>query len=189
MEIEKDKAKNKKEIAKFDKAICSKFCKKIEKDVDESVLGLIRDAYQNLEIMQILATPEKQIEYVEHFQMYYFKKEDLEKQLSHAQNKTAEMPEPCAVTEKVCKAAACCSTRVSDDDDDCSCCFMCVYNCVFCVPISLATLTVGCAISLPIDAINDIRAFTNFIKQKKILKNLQSVKKDIDDISTKDKND
>uniref|UniRef100_A0A183BLE3 14_3_3 domain-containing protein n=1 Tax=Globodera pallida TaxID=36090 RepID=A0A183BLE3_GLOPA len=112
MEIEKDKAKNKKEIAKFDKAICSKLCKIIEKDVDKSVLELIREAYQNLEIMQILATPEKQKEYVEHFQMYYYKKEDLEKQLSHAKDEAAEMPEPCAATEKAYKAAACCCKSI-----------------------------------------------------------------------------
>uniref|UniRef100_A0A914HMT3 Uncharacterized protein n=1 Tax=Globodera rostochiensis TaxID=31243 RepID=A0A914HMT3_GLORO len=164
MEIEKDKAKNKKEIAKFDKSICSKLCKKIAEDVDESVLELINEAYQNLEIMRILATPEKQKEYVEHFQMYYYKKEDLEKQLSHAKDKAAEMPKSCAATEKACKAAVCCS---------------------FCLPISLATLAVGCAISLPIDAVNGIRAVTNAVKQKIIRKNLQSVKKNINDISTK----
>uniref|UniRef100_A0A914HLJ1 Uncharacterized protein n=1 Tax=Globodera rostochiensis TaxID=31243 RepID=A0A914HLJ1_GLORO len=188
MEIEKDKAKNKKEIAKFDKSICSKLCKKIAEDVDESVLELIREAYQNLEIMRILATPEKQKEYVEHFQMYYYKKEDLGKQLSHAKDKAAEMPKSCAATEKAYKAAACCCTVCLDESTPstncCLCdCFLSVYNCVFCLPISLATLAVGCAISLPIDAVNGIRAVTNAVKQKIIRKNLQSVKKNIEDIS------
>uniref|UniRef100_A0A183CP41 Cysteine-rich CWC n=1 Tax=Globodera pallida TaxID=36090 RepID=A0A183CP41_GLOPA len=142
--------------------------------------------------MRILATPEKQKEYTEHFQMYYYTTKDLKKQLSHAERKAKKMPKPCAATKEAWDIAGCwlgiCTTKepfsCSGSEPD-ICCLLGT-NFICCLPITLPTLAVGCAISLPIDAVNGICACAHKSKQKKIRKNLQSVEKDIEDISPED---
>ncbi|KAI3421254.1 hypothetical protein GPALN_016377 [Globodera pallida] len=95
------------------------------------------------------------------------------------------MPKPWAATKEAWNWVDCCLGMCIKCSESDTCCVLST-NFICCLPITLPTMAVGCAISLPIDAVNGICACAHKSKQKKILKNLQSVLKDIEDISPED---
>uniref|UniRef100_A0A914HKW9 Uncharacterized protein n=1 Tax=Globodera rostochiensis TaxID=31243 RepID=A0A914HKW9_GLORO len=78
IEIEKELETNC-DVAKCNKQpiFCSKFCAEVEKDVEKEVLEQIREAFQTVRILQLLATPKKQKQFSDYFFMNFFTRQDM----------------------------------------------------------------------------------------------------------------
>ncbi|KAL3084696.1 hypothetical protein niasHT_031581 [Heterodera trifolii] len=101
-------------------------------ELDISILKLIRDSFQKLQILHSLATDQKQKEFCEHFNTYYYYKQKreelkdqetmLEHQLDCYQNEKCPQP-GCAVKRAYAEADDC--SKPARDAFDSDCCFGC----------------------------------------------------------------
>uniref|UniRef100_A0A183CII4 SURP motif domain-containing protein n=1 Tax=Globodera pallida TaxID=36090 RepID=A0A183CII4_GLOPA len=75
IEIEK-KRETKCDVPKCNKQPISQFCAEVEEDVEKEVIEQIGEAFQTVQMLQLLATPKKQKHFSDYFFMSFYTRED-----------------------------------------------------------------------------------------------------------------